>query len=49
MKQIPKKNSVKTFGCRLNLLESELIEQSLDFSEKNIFIQTMYQFKVAWH
>ena len=38
MKQIPKKNSVKTFGCRLNLLESELIEQSLDFSEKNILV-----------
>ena len=37
MKQIPK-NSVKTFGCRLNLLESELIEQSLDFFEKNILV-----------
>ena len=38
MKEIPKKNSVKTFGCRLNLLESELIEQSLDFSEKDILV-----------
>ena len=38
MKQIPKKKSVKTFGCRLNLLESELIEQSLDSSEKNILV-----------
>ena len=38
MKQIPKKNSVKTFGCRLNLLQRELIEQSLDFSEKNILV-----------
>ncbi len=38
MKQIQKKNSVKTFGCRLNLLESELIEQSLGFSEKNILV-----------
>ena len=32
------KSLVKTFGCRLNLLESELIEQSLDFSEKNILV-----------
>tara|TARA_Y100001970_G_scaffold113010_1_gene141020 strand:+ start:1150 stop:2400 length:1251 start_codon:yes stop_codon:yes gene_type:complete len=38
MKQLPKKNSVKTFGCRLNLLESELIEQSLDSSENNILV-----------
>ena len=38
MNQFSKKNSVQTFGCRLNLLESELIEQSLDSSEKNILV-----------
>ena len=32
------KNQIKTFGCRLNLLESELIEKNLDSINKEILI-----------
>ena len=38
MSQKIKNNVVKTFGCRLNLLESELIEQSIKSSENKTLV-----------
>ena len=38
MSQKTKNNVVKTFGCRLNLLESELIEQSIKSSENKTLV-----------
>ncbi len=38
MSQKIKNNLVKTFGCRLNLLESELIEQSIKSSENKTLV-----------
>ena len=38
MSSINHKNQIKTFGCRLNLLESDLIEKNLDLLSKEILV-----------